>query len=109
MTEIQVLQVIIEEFANKPSKKITINAAKPSERLEEPREERIKQLIQMAHLNQEEKEILLHVCDEYNDMFHLEGESLTCTSVLSHEITTRADSATVNVRPYAFPRSIKKK
>jgi len=33
---------------------------------------------------------------------------LTCTSIVSHEINTRTDSAPVNVRPYRLPEKHKK-
>ena len=59
------------------------------------------------HLNKEEKKTLLQLCEEYSDVFHLEGEPLTSTNRISHEITTRADSASVNVRPYRLPEKHK--
>lgn len=37
----------------------------------------------------------------------MEGEPLTCTAAIEHEINTRADSAPVNVRPYRLPEKHK--
>jgi hypothetical protein len=46
----------------------------------------------------------LKICEDYNDVFHLEGESLTAAQ---HEIATRADSTPVNARPYRLPEKHK--
>lgn len=39
-----------------------------------PRKERIRELIHIEHLNEEEKEILTNICEEYGDVFYLEGD-----------------------------------
>jgi len=54
-------------------------------------------------LNSEEKQAIRRICEDYQDIFHLEGESLTSTATVAHEINTRADTAPVNVRPYRLP------
>ena len=59
------------------------------------------------HLNAEEKQSLQYICEEYGDLFHLEGEPLTSTAAVKHEINTRADTASVNVRPYRLPNKHK--
>lgn len=62
--EIQVSQVIIEEWINEPEEALAVNTIKPGERPEMPREGKVKQLIRDAHLNQEEKKTLMHICEE---------------------------------------------
>ncbi|XP_025266084.1 uncharacterized protein LOC112638471 [Camponotus floridanus] len=59
-----------------------------------------------ANLNEEER-TLVKICEEYNDIFHLEGKPLTCTATVEHEISTRADTAPVNVKPYRLPEKHK--
>ncbi|XP_036142872.1 uncharacterized protein LOC118645594 [Monomorium pharaonis] len=59
--------------------------------------------VMQQHLNPEERKALNRICNEYQDIFHLNGEPLTCTSTVKHEISTRADAAPVNVRPYRLP------
>jgi len=54
-------------------------------------------------LNSEEKQAIRRICEDYQDTFHLEGEPLTSTATVAHEINTRADTAPVNVRPYRLP------
>lgn len=65
----------------------------------------MKKQLRTDHLNEEEKGTLEAMCEEFCDIFHLEGDvgALTCTNAVSHEITMRADSAPVNVRPYRLP------
>ncbi|KAL6257802.1 hypothetical protein P5V15_011389 [Pogonomyrmex californicus] len=41
------------------------------------REERIQNSLRTEHLNQKEPKSLLELCREYNDVFHLEGNTLT--------------------------------
>ncbi|KAL6257799.1 hypothetical protein P5V15_011386 [Pogonomyrmex californicus] len=60
------------------------------------------------HLNIEEKETLGQICNDYCDIFHLKSDSLSHTTAVQHEITTRTDSAPVNVRT-ACPRSIRRR
>jgi len=59
------------------------------------------------HLNSEEKLAIQRICEEYQDVFYYEGEPLTCTSTVAHEINTRTDAAPVNVRPYRLPEKHK--
>ncbi|KMQ90282.1 enzymatic polyprotein endonuclease reverse [Lasius niger] len=47
------------------------------------------------------------ICEEYSDIFHLSGEPLSCTATIEHEISTRADTSPVNVRPYRLPEKHK--
>jgi len=58
-------------------------------------------------LNSEEKRAIKGICEDYQDIFHLEGEPLTNTATVAHEINTRADTAPVNVRPYRLPEKHK--
>jgi len=62
-----------------------------------------------AYLNKEEKKVVEEICENFCDIFHLEKDTLTCTTAIAHEITTRVNSAPVNVRPYRLPEKHKKK
>jgi len=63
--------------------------------------------LRTQHLNAEEKQAIMRVCTDYSDIFHLEEEPLTCTATVEHEITTRADTAPVNIKPYRLPEKHK--
>jgi len=72
------------------------------------RSEQIQQLLRTEHLNTEERKTLEQICQEYADVFHLGGEPLTCTKVVNHRITTRTNTAPVNVRPYRLSEKHKR-
>jgi len=55
----------------------------------------------------EEKQVIKRICEDYQDIFQLEGEPLISTATVAHEINTRADIASVNVKPYRLPEKHK--
>lgn len=61
------------------------------------------------HLNKKEKKALQEICEDFHDIFHLKGDVLLHIKAVVHEITTRIDSAPVNVRPYRLPEKYKEK
>jgi len=108
--EIQVPQVIIENIATDTfAEEFPINPIK-AEDISEPllsREEKIKNLLCINHLNPEERKALIKICTEFSDVFHLEGDPLTHTTKIEHEIITKTNSSSVNVRPYRLPEKDK--
>ncbi|KAL4088776.1 hypothetical protein QTP88_023860 [Uroleucon formosanum] len=60
-------------------------------------------LLNTEHLNTEERESLISTCEQYSDIFHLEGEPLTCTDAVFHEVNTPATTQPINERPYRLP------
>ena len=52
------------------------------------------------NLNVEEKDKL---CTAYQDIYHLEGQKLTHTSVLTHEIPILTDHLPINQKQYRLP------
>jgi len=71
------------------------------------REEQIRNLLRMEHLNAEERRALLSICEEFSDNFYLEGDRLSHTTSIEHEINTKVNSPSVNVRPYRLPEKHK--
>ena len=72
-----------------------------------PRRKRVRTQIKTGYLNKEKKKTIKQICKDFNDIFHLEGDLLTHTTAVAHEINTRIDSASVNVRPYRLPEKHK--
>ncbi|KAL6420796.1 hypothetical protein ACFW04_013771 [Cataglyphis niger] len=60
-----------------------------------------------GHLNIEEKQAFLRICEDFCDIFHVDGEPLTCAATVEHEINTRAITLLVNVRSYRLPKKHK--
>jgi hypothetical protein len=58
--------------------------------------------LRLDHLNSKERTSLVAICEEYNDIFHLPGDKLTCTSTIEHAIPTPTvdPHRAINVRPY---------
>ncbi|KAM0735323.1 Retrovirus-related Pol polyprotein from transposon 17.6 [Formica fusca] len=71
------------------------------------RREQIKNVLRVQHLNQEEVKTLLEICEGFSDIFYIEGDALTYTPTITHEITVQANSAPVNIRPYRLPEKHK--
>ena len=69
---------------------------------DEERIRKIKNLLQWDHLNKEEEEHVATLVEEHSDLFHLPGEKLEGTNLVSHQITT-TDDQPIHVKQYRFP------
>jgi len=63
----------------------------------------------MQHLNTKKRQAIKRICEDYQDIFHLEGNSLTW---VPHETLLCLMKSTyvltlVNVKPYRFPEKHK--
>ncbi|KAL6421449.1 hypothetical protein ACFW04_013904 [Cataglyphis niger] len=58
-------------------------------------------------INTTDREALLRICENFCDIFHVDGEPLTCTATVEHEINMRADISPVNVKRYRLPEKHK--
>lgn len=63
---------------------------------------KISNCLRTDHLNHEEKDSLIQICHEYNHIFHLESDTLSCTDLITHKIPTTSDIP-VNVKTYRYP------
>ena len=62
----------------------------------------LENILRLDHLNCQEKESIIKICKEFNDLFFLEGDSLGATSAIKHNISiTKPDP--INVKPYRVP------
>lgn len=62
----------------------------------------INNLIRTEHLNLEEKQKLTKLCSEFSDIFHKDGDNLTFTNAVKHEIKT-TDETPVYSKSYRYP------
>lgn len=65
--------------------------------------ETLREKLNLDHLNQKERESLMPICEEYSNIFHLDGDKLSCTDQIYHEIKTSEAAQLINVRPYRLP------
>lgn len=59
-------------------------------------------LIRTNHMNADEREAIIKICEKYSDVFHKEDEILTFTNQVKHDIKTK-DEIPVHTRSYRFP------
>lgn len=57
--------------------------------------------------NPEERQAVIDLCREYHDIFHLEGDKLPFSDVISHTIPLKQDQTPINQRPYRLPEVYK--
>jgi hypothetical protein len=48
-----------------------------------------------------------NTCREYQEVFHLSGDKLSCTSAVKHSINTVPGTSPINTRPYRLPEAQK--
>lgn len=66
-----------------------------------------KQLHLSPDLTEEEFNSIVELCARYQNLFHLEGDKLTHTSVLKHEIIIKKDQSPIHQKMYRHPPIIK--
>lgn len=67
------------------------------------RNKKLVESLRLDHLSQEEKDSLLHICKDYNDIFHLEDDVLPETSEIEHAINTTSDTP-IAAKTYRYPQ-----
>lgn len=63
----------------------------------------IKENLRVSHLNQEESSLVTSLCFKYADIFHLEGDKLTFTSEIKHDIITTTN-VPISSKSYRYPQ-----
>ena len=75
--------------------------------LGQSRGERVIAKLRTDHLNSEENKSLHELCFDYQDMFFLPGDKLSCTNMARHTIQLEPGVIPINTRPYRLPESQK--
>ena len=65
----------------------------------------LKNVLECEHMNHEEKESIQQLCSEFSDIFFLEGDKISCTDAIYHEIKTPGLTQPIYQRPYRLPYS----
>lgn len=66
---------------------------------------RLKKVLRIEHLNKEETESIERICSEFSDIFYLEGDKLTNTMSIEHEIRTPVEHPPIYQRQYRLPHN----
>lgn len=64
---------------------------------------RLTQIIKTNHPNSVEKESLIELISDYSDLFHIEGDYLTSTNIVTYNINTLRLTKPIYIRPYRLP------
>ncbi|KAL4113894.1 hypothetical protein QTP88_017450 [Uroleucon formosanum] len=54
-------------------------------------------------MNTEEKEVILDLCSKFSNIFYLEGDQMTYTNAVHHEIKTPGVTQPIHQKPYRLP------
>lgn len=104
--DIHIKNLTIEELAYeeyREEKTYIVSSEQSQRKANANRISLLRNSIQTDHLNTEEKESIQDICDLYSDIFYLEGDRLTSTDAVYHEINTPAAVEPINERPYRLP------
>ena len=55
--------------------------------------------------NSEEKQSIFELCEQYSEIFHLEGDRLTFTNAANYEIKLNGNQPAIYRRPYKLPQA----
>ncbi|KAL4153185.1 hypothetical protein QTP88_001018 [Uroleucon formosanum] len=71
----------------------------------ENRVNKILNLIRNDHMSIEEKKSIFEICEQYAEIFNLEGDQLTFTDATEHVINLNVNQQPIYQRPYRLPHS----
>lgn len=99
----------LSEISHEIFDTISINTVKTSEISKNPhnRINLLKEALRCNHMNLEEKEAIKELCSEFSDIFYLDGDKISCTSIIKHEIKIPESAQPIFQRPYRLPYSQK--
>lgn len=61
--------------------------------------------IRVDHLNDQEKNSIINLCVQFQDIFHLKGDKLSTTDKIQHKINIPSETPPINLKPYRIPYS----
>jgi len=88
------------DYCNDAALMFTSSEVETKDRLSKLRDE-----LRTDHLNNEERDSLVKICEEFNDIFHLSGDTLTFTTATEHTIPTPTidPMREINTKSYRIP------
>ncbi|KAL4089039.1 hypothetical protein QTP88_024117 [Uroleucon formosanum] len=63
----------------------------------------LKNTLKCDHMNTEEKKVTLDLCSKFSNIFYLEGDQMTYTNAVHHEIKTPGVTQPIHQKPYRLP------
>lgn len=100
------LEPLVKDNGEKLVKINNLISNEESNNCSRDRLDKLKQTLRLDHLNNEERDSLVYLCKEYNHIFHLEGDKLSVTDTITHEIPTTSNES-INTKSYRYPEALK--
>lgn len=103
--EIEIVEPVIEmdEVGNEDV--VTVASAEAIEQ-GRGRDERAPEQLRMEHLNSEERKSLQRICFDYQDVFYLPSDQLSCTNAVK-QLNFIPGTTPINTRHYRLPETQK--
>lgn len=98
--EIQLPLVDLEKFEE--SNVFSVDNS-PNKCIDQSRFDNVLKNLRLEHLNQEESKLIQDLCISYSDIFFLEGDKLSFTSAIKHEINI-GDNKPIFTKSYRYPQ-----
>jgi len=99
---------VIELRDNDVGETVLIGVTEQEKSRDGPRQSRGESVIaklRTDHLNSEQKKSLHELCFDYQDVFCLPGDKLSCTNAARHAIQLEPGVTPINTRPYRLPEA----
>jgi hypothetical protein len=71
------------------------------------REQEVLKTLELENMISEERQVIEKTCKDFQDIFYLPGDSLSCTTTVKHSINVVPGTSPVHTRPYRLPESQK--
>ncbi|CAI6372767.1 unnamed protein product [Macrosiphum euphorbiae] len=98
----------LKELIHEQFREALIHSVQVTDLQEEPhassRLKRLEEALRTDHLNFEERESLVAICQDYSDIFFLEGDRVSATTAVTHRIKTSEAVSPIHVKPYRLPQ-----
>jgi hypothetical protein len=68
-------------------------------------EEKVLVNLRLGHLNSEERRVIENTCRNYQGIFYLKGDRLSCTNAIKYSINLIPGTSLINTRTYRLPEA----
>jgi len=89
---------VIKESTIMKTKYVRQETTNPANRIQ-----KLKESLRVEHMSVEERTAIQDLCKEFADIFHLEGDKISYTNAVHHEIKTSGVTQPIYQKPYRLP------
>jgi len=105
---IQIRNPNLEQLVHEEYNEAYVHTTQVQEQSETPIERNriplLHEALRIGHLNEKEQSALLSICNDYSDIFFLDGDKIMATTEIAHEIRTSEAVQPINDKPYRLPQ-----